>query len=85
MISYISQLPRYLSLVMVREGSRGDIIGVCNAEKASHRSRGRGRGSGRGGGEVNTTSMAAGGRREVLSLYKALLRESEKFTSYNYR
>ncbi|XP_050740431.1 LYR motif-containing protein 4-like [Eriocheir sinensis] len=29
--------------------------------------------------------MAAGGRREVLSLYKALLRESEKFTSYNYR
>ncbi|KAK8394553.1 hypothetical protein O3P69_006601 [Scylla paramamosain] len=29
--------------------------------------------------------MAAGGRREALALYKALLRESGKFTSYNYR
>ncbi|MPC26012.1 LYR motif-containing protein 4 [Portunus trituberculatus] len=29
--------------------------------------------------------MAAGGRQEALALYKALLRESGKFTSYNYR
>ncbi|KAK7066913.1 LYR motif-containing protein 4 [Halocaridina rubra] len=27
----------------------------------------------------------ASGRREILNLYKAMLRESQKFTSYNYR
>ncbi|XP_027210545.2 protein bcn92 [Penaeus vannamei] len=29
--------------------------------------------------------MAGGGRREILSLYKSLLRESMKFPAYNYR
>ncbi|KAM4689461.1 LYR motif-containing protein 4 isoform 1-T2 [Discoglossus pictus] len=29
--------------------------------------------------------MAASGRAQVLSLYKTMLRESQKFNSYNYR
>ncbi|XP_064409470.1 LYR motif-containing protein 4 isoform X2 [Latimeria chalumnae] len=29
--------------------------------------------------------MAASSRAQVLSLYRALLRESKKFSSYNYR
>ncbi|XP_042855412.1 protein bcn92-like [Penaeus japonicus] len=29
--------------------------------------------------------MAGGARREILSLYKSLLRESRKFPAYNYR